>query len=1295
VSARWISGVAWVVPLALAAWGAASAGEPETQTKQAEWCEITAPKSVKVGERAEVRLKLTGLEGKVWVCCDLKTQDHRMVRWGGPPKPAEKGTELKWSLPVTDVPGMVSLYALLYAIRNEKDGWEKHIAEAGSPVIALSGRSPLVDLTFKKSWLWVDASNGGKPLVSGDTWEVPVEYYLDPADHWRKTTLTIWGTGPWIDVPDGKYAKSRGHIGYPGIGGRVDLTEPGRGRHVFSFKVPPGLEPIRKNNPVLLIARFQDAAGQDWPWHHRATASFVRRSGFFEIETEVPGHLFTYAEPVRLAVRLRNVKQPGEAKSLRYVVHDTAGAIAAEGQKDFTAEKDGQTVWLDLGNLPRVSDPNTLPRVSNPREDKSRGVFHVEAEVPGWEKRQTTFARIPDLKAITRGQPTRFGMTTHGDEPPEEVWAVAQRLGLSVCRRFTSWYRLEPGPEVYKLDELERELAAAAKYGVREWICIVDPPPFAFPGKPREISYNAFEFEEAAWRDFVKTATSRLKGKFLGWEWLNEITPGGCEDPIGAYLKMCRIGTETAKAIDPSVVTILAGGLFPRSFRSAVLTAGTGQYIDALPVHYQNGDGIVEARQDLDAAGLKNVAVWEDESAKGLNAWGVPPLEDLRNTEQCAWVLRQWTDELAAGCERIIYFGGRGDAAGNYDYLMDDLGPRPVAATLAVFTSKLFGVRPLGVFTLGKGGVFHLFERDGKPVLVAATYESGGETVPLCVGTDGVVLTDHQGNETRVAARGGTAELKLAEMPVFVEGGDLDVLKTYVVPEIVAARVGSGTSANVGNARRIAPRVSVVRGVGASLAVRLRNLYDRPLAGSVRIQLPQGWPAVEPMAFSLAKGQEEVRPIPLSVPSNAEARDYPVRLTFTFDDKKLPPVEKPVVLSVLTPDMLGNLMPNGDFETPDAAGTGPQGFSVNGKTKLWGNPEGLHDGLGKHVLKFQNCANWEHCGRTIPLRGGQAYLYTMWVRNEDAEGGSNMTQHLADGREIRLYNMQVIAFGPHNPTWQLLTCRKEMPADTKEVSFVPVVKGLGWATYDNIRVTLFEGSDFAAEAHRVKTPPKIDGKLDDWTRRCPIPLIGRNQLTVDSGPPRRGGEDTRPGGAGYVWTPGNLSAIAYLAWDDANLYVAINVRDNTHHATGSGQSLGAAFLQGDSVILGIDPTRRGPDAASKALAYILSSVVPGGGSGRHTLFRPPEHSGGRTPGHLFRDSSIYDLAVVPADGGCAYELRIPLTELGILGAVGAKIGLSFQLNDNDGASPAAHMNWGGGLSPAWHPGSFGIVTLVD
>jgi len=1233
---------------------ACAAQQLDTQTQTTDWCEVTVPASVRVGDEVAIRVRLTDANGKVFVCCDLKDQSNGMVTWGGPPREPAPGGETTYRLLVQDVPGLTSVAAYIYAIRGKDDGWQQAIASTATPVVRIAGRSPLVDLTYKKSWVYIDASNGGKPLVSGDAWEVPVEYYLDPADHYQTTTLWIWGTGPFVDVPDGKYVKERGHIGYTGLFGQVTLAEAGQGRHVFSFTVPDELAGIRKANPVLLVAGFRDATGKDWPWNVRAGNSFARRRGFFEIESDAPGNLFTYAEPVRLFVRLKNVPQAGEHKTLAYTVYDTTGSVAAQGQQEFTMQQDGQRVPIDL-------------------DLSTRGAFLAEIEVVGWEKRQTNLARIPDLRAITGGQPTRLGMTTAWDAPPEEVWAIAQRLGLSWCRRFSRWYTLEPGPGVYKLDDLARELDTAARYGVREWLCIVDAPAFAFAGKPETVSYKAFDFDRAAWEDFTSTVTTGLKGKLLGWEWLNEITPGGCEDPVGTYLDMCRIGTQTVKAIDPGIATILAGGLFPRDFRKAVLAAGVGQYVDILPVHYQSGDGIVEAKEDLGAVGLRQVAVWDDESARGANAWGVPPLEELRNTEQSRWVLGQWTDELAAGCERIIYFGGSGDPTGGWGYLLDDQTPRPVAATLAVFASKTFGAKPMGVFPVGERGLLYLFERDGHAVAVASSSGDAGEQVRMRVGPGPLTLTDHQGNETTVATTGGEADFRIGPLARFIEGADLNVLKAYAVPEVYTARAGGS--------RRTAPRVALLVGGPGQVPLRLRNLYDRPLSATVRLELPAGWPAPPATAIALEAGQEEVRQIGVPIPEGVEPGEYAARLVLELDSPELPTVGRPVVLSVISPDSLGSLLPNGNFETPDAAGTGAEGWAANGPTRRWARSDtapGL--GLGDHVLRFEACADWDSCGCTIPVRGGQTYLYTAWVCNKGIDCGSNMTELLKGGREIPLYDMDVFACGDNNPHWQLFTCHKEMPADAESLSLIPVAKGAGWAAYDNLRVTTYEGSDYVAEAHRAPRAPVIDGKLDDWVTRCPIPLVGPNQITRKA--------------AGYAWTPANLSAVGYLMWDDADLYLAFEVRDDVHYATGSGQQTAEAFLEGDSLLVGIDPTRRGPDASDRAFEYCIASTVPGGGSGKHTLLTPAEHSGGRTAGHLFRDSSVYDMVVTESPGGCVYELRIPLSEVGVAGAVGTKLGFSVQLGDNDGSGPVAQMNWGGGLFPAWSPEDFGIVTLV-
>src|SRR5262249_44015918 len=157
-------------------------------------------------------------------------------------------------------------------------------------------------------------------------------------------------------------------------------------------------------------------------------------------------------------------------------------------------------------------------------------------------------------------------------------------------------------------------------------------------------------------------------------------------------------------------------------------------------------------------------SVWENESCAFDIQWDCPGLDWVSATVKSHWVLTQWSDELAAGCEKLIYFGGEGAAIGYGDYLLADFTPMPVAATLAVFAAKTFAAEPVGVFSnADQTGVFHLFERNDKPVLVAASGSRASAVVPLAVGTASVRITDYQGNETELPAKGGLARLPLGD----------------------------------------------------------------------------------------------------------------------------------------------------------------------------------------------------------------------------------------------------------------------------------------------------------------------------------------------------------------------------------------------------------------------------------------------------------------------------------------------------------------------------------------------------
>src|SRR4029077_17363309 len=139
----------------------------------------------------------------------------------------------------------------------------------------------------------------------------------------------------------------------------------------------------------------------------------------------------------------------------------------------------------------------------------------------------------------------------------------------------------------------------------------------------------------------------------------NEIVPGGkSKTPAEDYARFCEIGTEVVKKINPSMQTLMAGGLWPRNFRTDCLNAGVGKHIDVLPVHYSDMGGVLDAIDDLNAAQYPKVAVWDDETGNGLSVWNMPAREALQVRAQSQWYLDRWPDELVAGAEKICYFGG-------------------------------------------------------------------------------------------------------------------------------------------------------------------------------------------------------------------------------------------------------------------------------------------------------------------------------------------------------------------------------------------------------------------------------------------------------------------------------------------------------------------------------------------------------------------------------------------------------------------------------------------------------------
>ncbi|MBP3360644.1 MAG: hypothetical protein J6N52_07315 [Clostridia bacterium] len=210
--------------------------------------------------------------------------------------------------------------------------------------------------------------------------------------------------------------------------------------------------------------------------------------------------------------------------------------------------------------------------------------------------------------------------------------------------------------------------------------------------------------------------------------------------------------------------------------------------------------------------------------------------------------------------------------------------------------------------------------------------------------------------------------------------------------------------------------------------------------------------------------------------------------------------------------------------------------------------------------------------------------------------------------------------------------------------------------------------NFTASINDGKTPA-VDGVISDgeWTSAIPIKVNRQDQAARIA---NWDGED-------------DLSFTVYNKWDEKNLYLAVDAKDNKHNPVSSG----AEMWQGDSVQFALDVSRENGTGGTVYHEIGISLSDNGFSAWRWTA---PEKA---QEGKLTSAKG----EAVRTDGHTVYEIAIPWSDLmpnRSAPSAGDILGFSILLNDNDGSGRRGWAEYAGGIGSSKNTNQFADLIFI-
>lgn len=573
------------------------------------------------------------------------------------------------------------------------------------------------------------------------------------------------------------------------------------------------------------------------------------------LATQSPGNMVVAPDQPEFQMRMRDLTGEGLTTELR--VFDIAGQEVDRASDVVTS--DGRLSTYEPA-LPGYGWYRASLRVGN-----SQGVVG---------QRSVDFVWTPKLPLRDRRRAQMFGLMLE-PVPVDELTDLPGLIARSGAGAVSipAWASRDPPPELAREDpeaaaELRREGDIELARTLETLLADEREVSFVLARLPRELARTArldttavrelLARDPSEWYDELSQLLTRFGERVLRWQVGESLGAGYFSGPE-LNEEAERIADSFYKLVPRPIIAVpwnIHQSILPqwRSPRSIVVRVPESVHANALGEYVEQWPDESEIRFVIDEL---------DAEYYGVRAGIV----DLVLKAVAAWEAE--VEEIAIDQPWLRQPGADGE-----------LVPKPAAGVWRVFSHMLAGRTPLGELRIGEGLRCAIAEGDGDAILIAWNERSRPEHAQLTgfLGGGPITVRDVFGNvEEIIPNEVDEVEIPLADMPVYIEGVDVELLKFRTM-------------------LMLDPPMLPARAERHPVELTVANPWRGALTGALRFVEPEGWeiyPGV--VDFTIPPGETTTIPLSIILGLATEAGPLDIEVEARLSaDRPYPPIKLPI-----------------------------------------------------------------------------------------------------------------------------------------------------------------------------------------------------------------------------------------------------------------------------------------------------------------------------------------------------------------------------------------------------------------